>query len=110
MLFSDGPLLNGGFGGGKGAFLPSDAAEMNGEEVLRWIQALVASNSLQIPVHGDVDKLPYAGQLRWFALEADGALVWSALDVKGCFCIFALPRVWLKYFAINSSIVSCDTV
>ena len=102
--FADGPLADGGFAVGKGKHLP------DGREVQRWIQALVASNSLQSPLQGDIDKLPYPGQWRGIIAPREDvhALQWFAADMKGCFYLFKLPRAWRPYFVINSQFTSAD--
>ena len=83
LWFRDGPLVNGGFGVSKGKRLA------NGLEILRWIQALVPSNSLQKPFAGDIRTLPYCGQ--WRALivpeHMEAELGWGSADMAAFICL-----------------------
>ena len=102
LIYIDGKLLvNGLMGVTKGKKLPLDSAERPGEEILKLIMNLTATNSVQTIIQGDVKKLPYIGQWRCLLLEDGQVLLWSADDLKGAFYIFRLPECWAPYFAFD---------
>ena len=89
-------LLNRWFGVGKGKYLSLGLAHHSGAEILRIIMNLTVSNTLIIPMTGDIRTLPYPGQWRAIILQGKEVLVWSFTDLKGCFYLLLLPPGWSK--------------
>ncbi|CAK0854449.1 unnamed protein product [Prorocentrum cordatum] len=94
-------LLNGVFGVPKGEQLGPDASSRRGQDVLRFIMNLTASNSVQELWAGDINLLPHFGMWRFIMLEGEQELAWSWPDLKGCFYLFRLRRTWAPLFAFN---------
>jgi len=68
------PLLNGLFGVPKGVPAPEDP---EGREVLRLIMNLTATNSVSVPLEGDIGALPYFAKWHSLILGPDEELLWS---------------------------------
>ena len=90
-------ILNGLFGVEKGE-------QHEGVEVHRLIMNLVPSNTLFLPVRGDVDTLPLLPQMNALELQPSEELVISSEDIRAMFYIFALPPVWYPYLAFNRAV------
>ena len=94
-------LLNGVFGVTKDKALGAEAGGVAGKPVLRFIMNLTATNSVQHDYAGDIGAQPSPMQWRAFHLHEHEQLVWSWEDLRGCFYIFRLPRVWAPHFAFD---------
>ena len=90
-------ILNGLFGVEKGE-------QHEGVEVHRLIMNLVPSNTLFLPVRGDVDTLPLLPQMTALELQPSEELIISSEDIRAMFYIFALPPVWYPYLAFNRAV------
>ena len=90
-------ILNGLFGVEKGE-------QHEGVEVHRLIMNLVPSNTLFLPVRGDVDTLPLLPQMNALELQPSEELIISSEDIRAMFYMFALPPVWYPYLAFNRAV------
>ena len=95
------PLFNAFFGVGKGKYLPDDAPEYPGAEILRFIMNLTCTNSLCVPFKADIGALPFYGQWKNIIVDERHDLSWSYDDMKGCFYLFAMPGSWAPYFCFR---------
>eukprot|EP00439_Symbiodinium_sp_Y106_P078746 s383_g17.t1 len=65
---------------------------------------LVPSNTLFLPVRGDVDTLPLLPQMNALELQPSEELIISSEDIRAMFYMFALPPVWYPYLAFNRAV------
>ena len=91
------PVFNGLFGVETGE-------QAEGVEVHRLIMNLIPTNSLFLPVDGDVQTLPLLPQMNAFEIQPSEELLISSEDIRAMFYIFGLPFCWFPYFAFNKPV------
>ena len=89
-------LLNGAFGVPKaGKFTDS------GEQVLRVIMDLRATNFFMAQIQGDTNTLTGAATFQRIVVEEENQLLVSGEDLTSAFYLFRLPSCWSEYMVLD---------
>ena len=84
-------VVNGWFGVPKDKFVTDDASPYCGQQVLRWIQNLTASNVLFRDIDGDLAGLPFLGQ-------------WQNLHLQPSVFFWSIHQSHLRQFSMEHSV------
>eukprot|EP00973_Karenia_brevis_P049804 6915363-Karenia_brevis.AAC.1 len=72
-----------------------------GKAALRLVINFAATHVCLDAIEGDMPALPTTGQWRCLYFSSDCVLRWSTSDLKCCFYLCSLPKVWWPYMAFN---------
>ena len=106
--YNDTEVLNGAFGVVKAHDPPVRCDDGMERPRLRLIMNDIPTNSVQLPIFGDIDALPSGGQWHSFILLQYEVLLMSLSDRKCFFYVFALPHSWLTLFMMAEGLKGCD--
>ncbi|CAJ1387202.1 unnamed protein product [Effrenium voratum] len=92
-------VVNGAFGVAK-----SGKVTAEGQEVLRFIFDLRASNSVLRVIEGDIKSLTGAAAFQRIVLEDSEVIRLSGDDLVSAFYLFELPPVWSPFLALRGAV------